>query len=154
TLFEEHARRWPVMVSGTITDASGRTLSGQVTEAFWNSIRHVQPLAVGLNCALGAEELRPYVAELSRVSDCFVSAHPNAGLPNAFGEYDQSPDHMARILGEFAGSGLVNIVCGCCGTTAEHIGAIAAAAKGVAPRVLPEIPSAMRLSGLEPVTVT
>jgi 5-methyltetrahydrofolate--homocysteine methyltransferase len=154
TLFEEQGRRWPVIVSGTITDASGRTLSGQVTEAFWNSVRHVQPLAVGLNCALGAEELRPYVAELSRVADCFVSAHPNAGLPNAFGEYDQSPDHMARILGEFAGSGLVNIVGGCCGTTAEHIGAIADAAKGVAPRVLPEIPSAMRLSGLEPVTVT
>ncbi len=154
TLFEEQGRRWPVIVSGTITDASGRTLSGQVTEAFWNSVRHVQPLAVGLNCALGAEELRPYVAELSRVADCFVSAHPNAGLPNAFGEYDQSPGHMAGILGEFAGSGLVNIVGGCCGTTAEHIGAIADAAKGVAPRVLPEIASALRLSGLEPVTVT
>ncbi len=154
TLFDEHGRRWPVIVSGTITDASGRTLSGQVTEAFWNSVRHVQPLAVGLNCALGAEELRPYVAELSRVADCFVSAHPNAGLPNAFGEYDQSPSHMAGVLGEFAGSGLVNIVGGCCGTTAEHIGAIADAAKGVAPRVLPEIASALRLSGLEPVTVT
>ncbi len=154
TLFEEQGRRWPVIVSGTITDASGRTLSGQVTEAFWNSVRHVQPLAVGLNCALGAEELRPYVAELSRVADCFVSAHPNAGLPNAFGEYDQSPGHMAGILGEFAGSGLVNIVGGCCGTTAEHIGAIADAAKGVAPRVLPEIASALRLSGLEPVTIT
>ena len=95
TLFEEHGRRWPVIVSGTITDASGRTLSGQVTEAFWNSVRHVRPLAVGLNCALGAEELRPYVAELSRVADCFVSAHPNAGLPNAFGEYDETPDQMA-----------------------------------------------------------
>ncbi len=154
TLFEEQGRRWPVIVSGTITDASGRTLSGQVTEAFWNSVRHVRPLAVGLNCALGAEELRPYVAELSRVADCFVSAHPNAGLPNAFGEYDQSPGHMAGILGEFAGSGLVNIVGGCCGTTAEHIGAIADAAKGVAPRVLPEIASALRLSGLEPVTIT
>jgi 5-methyltetrahydrofolate--homocysteine methyltransferase len=154
TLFEEQGRRWPVIVSGTITDASGRTLSGQVTEAFWNSVRHVRPLAVGLNCALGAEELRPYVAELSRVADCFVSAHPNAGLPNAFGEYDQSPDHMAGILGEFAGSGLVNIVGGCCGTTAAHIGAIADAAKGVAPRVLPEIASALRLSGLEPVTIT
>ena len=154
TLFDEHGRRWPVIVSGTITDASGRTLSGQVTEAFWNSVRHVRPLAVGLNCALGAEELRPYVAELSRVADCFVSAHPNAGLPNAFGEYDQTPGQMAAILGEFAGSGLVNIVGGCCGTTAEHIGAIADAAKGVAPRVLPEIASALRLSGLEPVTVT
>ncbi len=154
TLFEEQGRRWPVIVSGTITDASGRTLSGQVTEAFWNSVRHVRPLAVGLNCALGAEELRPYVAELSRVADCFVSAHPNAGLPNAFGEYDETPSHMAGILGEFATSGLVNIVGGCCGTTAEHIGAIADAAKGVAPRVQPEIAPALRLSGLEPVTVT
>ncbi len=154
TLFDEYDRRWPVIVSGTITDASGRTLSGQVTEAFWNSVRHVRPLAVGLNCALGAEELRPYVAELSRVADCFVSAHPNAGLPNAFGEYDETPGHMAGILGEFATSGLVNIVGGCCGTTADHIGAIADAAKGVAPRVLPEIAPALRLSGLEPVTVT
>jgi 5-methyltetrahydrofolate--homocysteine methyltransferase len=154
SLFDEHGRRWPVIISGTITDASGRTLSGQVTEAFWNSVRHVRPLAVGLNCALGAEELRPYVAELSRVADTFVSAHPNAGLPNAFGEYDETPGHMAEILGEFATSGLVNIVGGCCGTTAEHIAAIADAAKGVAPRPVPEIRSALRLSGLEPVTVT
>ena len=154
TLFEDHGRRWPVIVSGTITDASGRTLSGQVTEAFWNSVRHVRPLAVGLNCALGAQELRPYVAELSRVAGCFVSAHPNAGLPNHFGEYDETPAQMAGILGEFATSGLVNIVGGCCGTTAEHIGAIADAAKGVAPRVLPTIPPALRLSGLEPVTIT
>ena len=140
TLFEEHGRRWPVIVSGTITDASGRTLSGQVTEAFWNSVRHVQPLAVGLNCALGAEELRPYVAELSRVADCFVSAHPNAGLPNAFGEYDQTPGQMAGVLGEFAGSGLVNIVGGCCGTTPEHIAHIGAAIAGLAPRRLPALP--------------
>ena len=154
TLFHDCGRRWPVIVSGTITDASGRTLSGQVTEAFWNSVRHVRPLAVGLNCALGAEELRPYVADLSRVADCFVSSHPNAGLPNAFGEYDETPEHMAGVLGEFATSGLVNIVGGCCGTTAEHIGAIADAAKGVAPRVLPRIAPALRLSGLEPVTVT
>ena len=154
TLFDECGRRWPVMVSGTITDASGRTLSGQVTEAFWNSVRHVRPLTIGLNCALGAEELRPYVAELSRVADCFVSAHPNAGLPNAFGEYDETPDHMAEILGEFATSGLVNIVGGCCGTTAEHIVAIADAAKGVAPRAVPTVAPAMRLSGLEPVTIT
>src|SRR6185503_8836566 len=154
TLFDECGRRWPVMVSGTITDASGRTLSGQVTEAFWNSIRHVRPLAVGLNCALGAEDLRPYVAELSRVADCFVSAHPNAGLPNAFGEYDETPDHMAEVLGEFATSGLLNIVGGCCGTTAEHIAAIADAAKGVTPRPVPTIDGAMRLSGLEPVTIT
>ncbi|HEX4688870.1 MAG TPA: methionine synthase, partial [Nocardioides sp.] len=153
-LFDESGRRWPVIVSGTITDASGRTLSGQVTEAFWNSVRHVRPLAIGLNCALGAEDLRPYVAELSRVADCFVSAHPNAGLPNAFGEYDETPDHMADVLGEFATSGLLNIVGGCCGTTAEHIEAIADAAKGVAPRAVPTIEPAMRLSGLEPVTIT
>jgi 5-methyltetrahydrofolate--homocysteine methyltransferase len=153
-LFDEHGRRWPVIVSGTITDASGRTLSGQITEAFWNSVRHVRPLAIGLNCALGAEDLRPYVAELSRVADSFVSAHPNAGLPNAFGEYDETPDHMAEVLGEFATSGLVNIVGGCCGTTAHHIEAIADAAKGVAPRVVPTIEPAMRLSGLEPVTIT
>ena len=105
------------MVSGTITDASGRTLSGQVTEAFWYSVRHARPLAIGLNCALGAGELRPYVAELSRIADCFVSAHPNAGLPNAFGEYDETPEAMARVVGEFATAGLVNIVGGCCGTT-------------------------------------
>src|SRR4051812_35972679 len=154
TLFDERGRRWPVMVSGTITDASGRTLSGQVTEAFWYSVRHVRPLTVGLNCALGAEDLRPYVAELSRVADCFVSAHPNAGLPNAFGEYDETPGQMAEVLGEFATSGLLNIVGGCCGTTAEHIAAIADAAKGVAPRTVPEIAPALRLSGLEPVTVT
>jgi 5-methyltetrahydrofolate--homocysteine methyltransferase len=153
-LFDEHGRRWPVIVSGTITDASGRTLSGQVTEAFWNSVRHVRPLAIGLNCALGAEDLRPYVAELARVAGTFVSAHPNAGLPNAFGEYDETPDHMAEVLGEFATSGLVNIVGGCCGTTADHIEAIADAAKGVAPRVVPAIEPAMRLSGLEPVTIT
>ncbi|HEX3931623.1 MAG TPA: methionine synthase [Nocardioides sp.] len=154
SLFEEYRRRWPVLVSGTITDASGRTLSGQVTEAFWNSVRHVRPLAIGLNCALGAEDLRPYVAELARVADCFVSAHPNAGLPNAFGEYDQTPEHMAQVLGEFATSGLLNIVGGCCGTTADHIAAIADAAKGVAPRSVPEIPPVMRLAGLEPVTIT
>ncbi|MBO0844518.1 MAG: methionine synthase [Nocardioides sp.] len=153
SLFEEHGRRWPVIVSGTITDASGRTLSGQVTEAFWNSVRHVRPLAVGLNCALGAEDLRPYVAELSRVADCFVSSHPNAGLPNAFGEYDETPEHMAEVLGEFATSGLVNIVGGCCGTTAEHIAAIADTAKGVEPRAVPQVAPALRLSGLEPVTV-
>src|SRR4029078_5155042 len=132
----------------------GRTLSGQVTEAFWYSVRHARPLAIGLNCALGAGELRPYVAELSRVADCFVSAHPNAGLPNAFGEYDETPEQMAQVLGEFATSGLLNIVGGCCGTTAEHIAAIADAAKGVTPRTLPKISPALRLSGLEPVTVT
>ena len=134
-LFEEHGRRWPVIMSGTITDASGRTLSGQVTEAFWNSVRHVRPLAVGLNCALGAADMRPYVAELARLADTFVSSHPNAGLPNAFGEYDESPEQMAATLGEFAASGLVNIVGGCCGTTPAHIEAIAEAADGAAPRI-------------------
>ena len=107
----------PVMVSGTITDASGRTLTGQTTEAFWNCIRHTKPLIVGLNCALGADELRPYAEEMSRVADCFVSVHPNAGLPNEFGEYDQTPEHMASVLHEFATSGFINLVGGCCGTT-------------------------------------
>ncbi len=154
TMFEERGRRWPVIVSGTITDASGRTLSGQTTEAFWNSVRHVRPLAVGLNCALGAEEMRPYVSELSRLADCFVSSHPNAGLPNEFGEYDQTPDQMSEVLGQFIADGLVNIVGGCCGTNPDHIAAIAAAAKGAEPRVVPERPSAMRLSGLEPFNLT
>ncbi len=153
TLFEEHGRRWPVMVSGTITDASGRTLSGQVTEAFWYSVRHARPLAIGLNCALGAGELRPYVAELSRIADCFVSAHPNAGLPNAFGEYDETPEAMARVVGEFATAGLVNIVGGCCGTTPAHIEAIAEASTQGAPRVPTDVPAALRLSGLEPCVI-
>jgi 5-methyltetrahydrofolate--homocysteine methyltransferase len=153
TLFEQHDRRWPVIISGTITDASGRTLSGQVTEAFWNSVRHARPLAVGLNCALGASDLRPYVAELSRLADTFVSTHPNAGLPNAFGEYDQSPEDIAGDLGEFARSGLVNIVGGCCGTTPAHIAAIATAVAGGVPRTPAEVRPALRLSGLEPVTV-
>lgn len=117
TLFEQHGRRWPVIISGTITDASGRTLTGQTTEAFWNSVRHAQPLAIGLNCALGAEELRQYVVELGRVADTFVSAYPNAGLPNAFGEYDQSPEYMAELVAEFATSGLVNLLGGCCGSS-------------------------------------
>ncbi len=154
TLFEERGRRWPVIISGTITDASGRTLSGQTTEAFWNSVRHVRPLAVGLNCALGAEEMRPYVAELSRLADCFVSTHPNAGLPNEFGEYDQTAEQMAEILGQFVADGLVNLVGGCCGTTPEHIAAVADAAKGVQPRDVPVRPEAMRLSGLEPFNLT
>ena len=154
TLFEERERRWPVVISGTITDASGRTLSGQVTEAFWNSVRHAQPLLVGLNCALGAKEMRPYVAELSRIADCFVSCYPNAGLPNAFGEYDETPGQTAAIVAEFAESGLVNLLGGCCGTTPEHIGAIAASVKGSIPRVVPEIDPSCRLSGLEPVNIT
>ncbi|WP_235545367.1 methionine synthase [Phycicoccus sp. Soil802] len=154
TLFEEHERRWPVIISGTITDASGRTLSGQVTEAFWNSVRHARPLAVGLNCALGAAEMRPYAAELARVADTFVSCYPNAGLPNAFGEYDETPDAMAGVVGEFAESGLVNLLGGCCGTTPDHIAAIAKAAAGQKPRVPAEVAPALRLSGLEPLTVT
>ena len=154
TLFEEHGRRWPVVISGTITDASGRTLSGQVTEAFWNSVRHARPIAVGLNCALGAAEMRPYVAEVSRVADCFVSCYPNAGLPNAFGEYDELPDQMASVVGEFAEAGLVNLLGGCCGTTPDHIAAIVKAAAGQTPRTPPEVQPAMRLSGLEPLTIT
>ncbi len=154
TLFEEYARRWPVIISGTITDASGRTLSGQVTEAFFNSIRHARPLAVGLNCALGAAEIRPYLAELSRIADCFVSCYPNAGLPNAFGEYDESPEQMATVIEEFASSGLVNVLGGCCGTTPDHIAAIVKAADGMAPREWVAVQPALRLSGLEPLTVT
>ncbi len=153
TLFEERGRRWPVVISGTITDASGRTLSGQTTEAFWNSVRHARPLAVGLNCALGATDLRPYLAELSRVADCFVSAYPNAGLPNEFGEYDESAAEMAAVMGEFARAGLVNLAGGCCGTTPEHITAIADAVRAGAPRVPPVRPPATRLSGLEPFTI-
>ncbi|SES72463.1 methionine synthase [Geodermatophilus poikilotrophus] len=153
TLFEQRERRWPVMVSGTITDASGRTLSGQVTEAFWHSIRHVRPLLVGLNCALGAAEMRPYLAELSRVADTYVSCYPNAGLPNAFGEYDESPEETAAVLAEFADAGFVNTVGGCCGTTPAHIAAIAATVEGRAPRTPPQVRPALRLSGLEPLVV-
>ncbi|WP_018916146.1 methionine synthase [Vreelandella zhanjiangensis] len=152
-LFEDLGKRLPVMISGTITDASGRTLSGQTTEAFWNSVRHAQPLSVGLNCALGAEELRPYLEELSTKADTFVSAHPNAGLPNEFGEYDQTPEEMAAIVSEFAESGLVNIIGGCCGSTPEHIRAIADAVRPMAPRQIPERGPACRLSGLEPFNI-
>lgn len=152
-LFEALGRRLPVMISGTITDASGRTLSGQTTEAFWNSVRHAQPLSVGLNCALGAEELRPYLEELSTKADTFVSAHPNAGLPNEFGEYDQTPEEMASIVSEFAQSGLVNIIGGCCGSTPEHIRAIAEAVSSMAPRQVPVRSAACRLSGLEPFNI-
>ena len=120
----------PVMISGTITDASGRTLSGQTVEAFWNSVRHINPFMIGLNCALGASELRPYVAELARVADTRVSAHPNAGLPNEFGEYDETPEEMADVVGEFVQSGLVNLVGGCCGTRPDHIRALVKAVEG------------------------
>ena len=143
----------PVMISGTITDASGRTLSGQTTEAFWNSVRHVNPFMIGLNCALGANELRQYVAELSRISETRVSAHPNAGLPNEFGEYDETPAEMAEVVGEFATSGLVNLVGGCCGTRPEHIAALRKAIDGAAPRAIPELPVRLRLSGLEPFNI-
>ncbi len=153
-VFTSTHERVAVMISGTITDASGRTLSGQVTEAFWVSVMHARPLSIGLNCALGPKELRAYVQELSRVADVHVSAHPNAGLPNAFGGYDESPDDMARIIGEWARTGYVNIVGGCCGSTPAHIRAIAAAVQGVAPRQVPTVPSALRLSGLEPVVIT
>ena len=144
----------PVIVSGTITDLSGRTLSGQTTEAFWNSVRHARPLVASLNCALGAKELRAYVAELSRVAETFVGTYPNAGLPNEFGEYDEAPEAMAAHIGGWAREGLVNLVGGCCGTTPPHIQAIAEAVAGVAPRPLPDRPTAMRLSGLEPFEVS
>ncbi|SDS13318.1 methionine synthase (B12-dependent) [Halopseudomonas litoralis] len=152
-VFEELGVELPIMISGTITDASGRTLSGQTTEAFWNSVRHANPISVGLNCALGPKELRPYLEELSGKAATYVSAHPNAGLPNAFGEYDESPEDMAKIVGEFAASGFLNIVGGCCGTTPEHIKQIAEAVSSYPPRQIPDIPKACRLSGLEPFTI-
>jgi len=152
--FEETGRRLPVMISGTITDASGRTLSGQTTEAFWHSIRHAKPIAVGLNCALGAQQLRQYIETLSNICDCFVSAHPNAGLPNEFGEYDESPESMAAHIGEWAASGMLNIVGGCCGTTPEHIRSLRIAIDGIKPRVPRINPAACRLSGLEAFSIT
>ena len=152
-VLEELDRDVPIMVSGTITDASGRTLSGQTTEAFWNSVSHASPLLVGLNCALGAEQLRPYVAELSRVADTFVSVHPNAGLPNEFGDYEQDADTMASLLREFAEEGLINLVGGCCGTTPEHIARMADSVRGLAPRPIPEQPTRCRLAGLEPLNI-
>jgi len=151
--FQECGLRLPVMISGTITDASGRTLSGQTTEAFWNSIRHADPFMVGLNCALGASDLRPYVAEFSRLADVNVSAHPNAGLPNEFGEYDESPEAMAKVVGEFVDSGLVNLVGGCCGTTPEHIRALRDVVAGKSPRPIPQVEAKCRLAGLEPFNI-
>ena len=152
-VYEEVGFELPIMISGTITDASGRTLSGQTTEAFWNSVSHAKPISVGLNCALGAKELRPYLEELAGKADTHVSAHPNAGLPNAFGEYDESPAEMAVVVEEFAASGFLNIVGGCCGTTPAHIKAIAEAVSKYKPRAIPDIPKACRLSGLEPFTI-
>jgi 5-methyltetrahydrofolate--homocysteine methyltransferase len=152
-VFEEIGRKLPVMISVTITDASGRTLSGQTTEAFYNSIRHAKPFSVGINCALGGRAMRPYIEELARVADCYVTCYPNAGLPNAFGGYDETPADMAEVLREFANAGLVNMVGGCCGSTPPHIGAIAKAVRVLPTRKLPEIPVAMRLSGLEPLLV-
>jgi len=139
SFFARVGRRFPIIVSGTITDASGRTLSGQTTEAFWNSVRHVRPLAVGLNCSLGSALMRPYIEEMARVADTFVSCYPNAGLPNPMAEtgYDETPAQTARLLGEFARSGFVNIVGGCCGTTPAHISAIAESVRDVPPRKLP-----------------
>ena len=152
-LFAELGFRLPLILSGTITDLSGRTLTGQTTEAFWNSVRHARPFAIGLNCSLGAENMRPYVAELSRVADTRVSAYPNAGLPNEFGEYDETPEQTAAFLAEWAETGLVNILGGCCGTTPEHIRAIAEAVAGTAPREIPAAPRNLRLSGLEPLEI-
>jgi 5-methyltetrahydrofolate--homocysteine methyltransferase len=152
-VYDEVGFELPIIVSGTITDASGRTLSGQTTEAFWNSIRHAKPLVVGLNCALGGRQLRPYIEELARIADTYVCAYPNAGLPNAFGEYDETAQETAEILREFAASGFLNMLGGCCGTTPEHIRAIVRAVEGVAPRVVPVVAPACRLSGLEPLTI-
>ncbi|MEO1794588.1 MAG: homocysteine S-methyltransferase family protein, partial [Pseudomonadota bacterium] len=146
----ECGRDVPLMLSGTITDRSGRTLSGQTTEAFWYSLRHLKPFSVGLNCALGAELMRPYLADLSRVADAFVSAYPNAGLPNAMGGYDETAEQMSAQISPWANEGLVNIVGGCCGSTPDHIRALAAACASATPREIPELKTQMRLSGLEP----
>jgi 5-methyltetrahydrofolate--homocysteine methyltransferase len=148
-LEDEGLEPLPIWVSGTITDRSGRTLSGQTVEAFWHSIRHARPFAVGFNCALGADLMRPHIAELARIADTLIAAYPNAGLPNAFGEYDEEPEQTACHLGEWAQSGLVNILGGCCGTTPEHVRAIAEAVSGVRPRQAPSLQPALRLSGLE-----
>lgn len=153
TVFDQLGQRLPIMISGTITDASGRTLTGQTTEAFYNSLRHVKPLSIGLNCALGPQELRPYVEELSKIAECYVSAHPNAGLPNEFGGYDETPEEMASVIGDWAAEGFLNIIGGCCGTTPDHIRVIREAVIKHECRALPDIPVACRLSGLEPLTI-
>ncbi|MCA9417611.1 MAG: homocysteine S-methyltransferase family protein, partial [Candidatus Omnitrophica bacterium] len=153
-VFEEKGVRLPVMVSVTITDRSGRTLSGQTLEAFWYSIEHAKPFSVGINCALGADEMRPYIEELSGLATCYVSVYPNAGLPNEFGEYDDTPENMGRIIGEWAQNGWLNIVGGCCGTTPDHIKAIAEAVSDAPPRAKVEPTSCSRFSGLEPLRIT
>ena len=152
--FEDHGVRYPIMISGTITDASGRTLSGQTTEAFWNSISHARPISVGLNCALGPKDLRQYIEELSNIADTHVSAHPNAGLPNAFGEYDETPEEMLEEIQTWVDAGFLNIIGGCCGTEPSHIKAFADAFLEATPRVIPEIPKECRLSGLEPFNIS
>jgi len=152
-LFEEIGFRIPVMISGTITDLSGRTLTGQTPEAFWHSVRHTKPFSIGLNCSMGAKEMRAYIGEISQVADTFVCAYPNAGLPNEFGQYDEGPDSTADYLSEWAASGLVNIVGGCCGTTPDHIRAIKSRIDNMPPRPVPDIDVAMRLSGLEAFSV-
>jgi methionine synthase I (cobalamin-dependent) len=149
-IFDELGVELPTMVSGTITDLSGRNLSGQTPEAFWYSMQHLKPFSVGLNCAFGAEQLRPSVADIAAAADTLVSVYPNAGLPNEMGEYDESPTHMATTLEQWAKDGLVNIVGGCCGTTPDHIRAIAAAVSRYKPRQVPHVAHKMRLSGLEP----
>src|SRR3954469_10261013 len=155
SVFDERgeAARVPVMISVTITDASGRTLSGQTIGAFYNSVSHAKPFSVGINCALGGAAMRPYVEELARIAACYVTCYPNAGLPNAFGGYDESPADMAAVLGDFAANGWVNLVGGCCGSTPAHIAAIAKEVRGRAPRMLPQAAQALRLSGLEPLAV-
>ncbi len=149
-LQDEGRAALPIWISGTVTDRSGRILSGQTVDAFWISVRHAEPFAVGLNCAFGAEQLRPFLAQLAGVADTLISAYPNAGLPNELGEYEEGPEEMSAQLREWAQSGLVNIVGGCCGTTPAHIRAIARAVSGVAPRPIPEVTPTLRLSGLEP----
>jgi 5-methyltetrahydrofolate--homocysteine methyltransferase len=152
-VFEKRGHRRPVMISVTITDASGRTLSGQTIGAFYHSVRHANPLSIGINCALGGKQMRPYIEELSRLAECYVSCYPNAGLPNAFGGYDETPAYMAAVLAEFAEAGFVNLVGGCCGSTPAHIAAIAQAVRGKKPRAVPPHAAALRLSGLEPLII-
>lgn len=151
-VFEERDVKVPIMISGTITDASGRTLSGQTVEAFYISVRHARPFSIGLNCALGAEEMRPHLEALSAIANCYISAYPNAGLPNEFGEYDQTPHEMCGLVEEFALSGLVNIVGGCCGTTPDHIRHIARHLENISPRAIPQnIPRYSMYSGMDPL---